>query len=99
MAAPIPPTHLNTIGCRITVRISEAIKNNELPDDELPELCAYLAVALKDIRTDEELMRFLVVLSARWPFLKSVSGDITGGLSTLSHIEEAFAQRAAFAKT
>jgi hypothetical protein len=85
----------NNIGCRITIRIGEAIKDGELPEDEIQQICAYLLVAITDIKTEEEFINFLFILSGRWPFVKEVCEEEKQKILAAINIEKTFTQRGA----
>lgn len=83
-------TYKNQICCRITVRIGEAVKNKELPESELPEVCTYVLVAFEDMKTYDDLNDLLYKLTARWPFFSDIVDGEQKMNSTLSSIENLF---------
>jgi hypothetical protein len=90
MSIVFDDNYKNQICCRITVRIGEAVKNNELSEDELPEVCTYVLVAFEDMKTYEDLNDLLFKLTARWPFFEDVTADESKLNSTVSSIENMF---------
>lgn len=68
--------HMDMITCRITVRIAQAIKNRELSDDELPEVCHFVLVAVETIRESADMRTFLETLSRRWPIFAQVTREL-----------------------
>ena len=95
MAFPFDETYKNKVGCKITVRIGQAIKNGELGESEIQEICAYVLVAVQDVKSHDELNDFLTILSARWNFLKDTVEEIRGKYQTAANIEDMFASRQA----
>jgi hypothetical protein len=67
---------VKAIGCKITLRIAQGIKAKEIGDDELPELCQFVLVAVDSIRNSEEMRQFLETLTRRWTMFAGVTGEI-----------------------
>jgi hypothetical protein len=76
MADPLAKDHVNIIGCKITVRIAQAIKNRELDDNDLPEICHFVLVAVDSITSSSEMRQFLDTLSKRWPIFSQLSSEL-----------------------
>lgn len=67
---------VQAIGCKITLRIAQAIKASEVKDEELPELCQFVLVAIDSIRNSQEMKQFLETLARRWTMFDAVVADI-----------------------
>jgi hypothetical protein len=93
MALVFDEKYRNNIGCRITIRIGQAIKDGELPEEEIKEICAYVLVAIQDIKTEDEFSSFCFLLSARWPFLKQLTEEEIKKIHTADSIENMFQNR------
>jgi len=72
MAISFDETYKNKIGMKITVRIGQAIKSGELSDNDLPEVCNYVLIAIETIKSHNELIDFLGNLTNRWPVFSSI---------------------------
>ena len=81
MDAQLTKEHVNTIGCRITVRIAQAIKNRELDDNELPEICHFVLVAVDSITDTTDMRQFLETLSRRWPIFAPLTAELIPTIS------------------
>lgn len=95
MAVSFDDAYRKNAGVKISVRIGQAIKDGELPDDEVHELCAYVLVAIQDMRSEEEYLHFLITLTARWPFFRQLADSERAKLATVTNIETMFAEREA----
>lgn len=75
----------NTVGARICIRLAHAIKSREIRDEELPEVCNFVLVAIKTIDSLNGMVDFLSTLAARWPVF---SGIYIGEKKTLENASE-----------
>jgi len=80
----------NKMTLSLTVRIGRAIKSGELDDNELCEVCSYVAVAMDTIKSIEEVADFLTKMSARWPFFQEVLNEHKKMDNTIAQIDKMF---------
>lgn len=93
MALTFDKTYKDKVGVQITVRIGQGIKNGELPETELPEVCSYVLVAFETMGSVNELLDFLRKLSARWPMFTDIYQNELKNAQAVAVIEQTFADR------
>lgn len=85
MVTPLANDHKNRIGCKITLRIAEAIKARAVPEKELPEICNFVLVALDTITSHEEMATFLDTLGNRWTIFMAVVAEEKPALASAAN--------------
>ncbi len=93
MAITFDEDYKNKIGFTIIVELNKAIKSGELPDNELSEVCTYVTVGLKHMKSHDELTDFLKKMTGRWNFFKNVHEEVTKQNSVVDTIENNFLNR------
>jgi hypothetical protein len=83
----------NKIGCKITLRFSEAIRDGEIPDEEIEEVANFVLSALKAIESANELMDFLDKLTHRWPCFANIQESENSQQTTVNNIENSLIRR------
>lgn len=90
MAISFDETYKNKVGMKITVRIGQAIKSGELSDNDLPEVCNYVLIAIETIKNHDELIGFLTNLTDRWPFFSHILTSEIKQQEAITSIESMF---------
>jgi len=93
MSGTFDENYKNKITLSLTVRIGKALKSGELDENELCEVCSYVAVAMDTIKSIEELTDFLTVTSARWPFFQEILEEHKKTDNTIAQIDKMFVGR------
>lgn len=93
MSVTFDENYKNKVAFSIIVRINQAIKSGDLPDNELCEVCTYVTVALKSMKSNDELTDFLLKMTYRWNFFEDVLNEVKNQNKVIGNIENSLLNR------
>jgi hypothetical protein len=93
MAITFDDEYKNKVAYSIVISINKAMKAGELHQHELSEVCTYVTVAMKGMKSHDELKDFLRKMAARWGFFTNILQDITKENDVVNGIEKSFLNR------
>lgn len=62
----------NSLGKQLTVRLAEALRNQEISEEELPVVANYILENIDNIVNHSQLLDFLTNLGQRWPIFSNI---------------------------
>lgn len=72
MVVQVDKAYIDEVGKQLTLQIAQALKNGDLPMDDLPEVSAMILDQI-DLQTNhDQLISFLEKLQTRWPFFETL---------------------------
>jgi hypothetical protein len=93
MSVPIDENYKNKIASSIIVDLNKAILSGDLPDNEIHEVCTYVTVVLRDMKTDEELVDFYKKMRRRWPFFSNLLDEMNRQNKVVGQLEDSLLKR------
>jgi len=92
MDTPLDEKFRNTVAADLTIRIAQAIKSGELPEDQLSSVCQDV-LDNKDVPTTyEEFIVMLNKLTDRWPIFTTVLDGITSKKQAMTDVDTMFSR-------
>lgn len=69
---PIDAAYRDKIGMLLTDRLISALKNNEISEEEMPNVTSFILGGIDAVQTQEQMLTFLQDLNTKWPIFSSV---------------------------